>query len=533
MKVSFFEGKGLKAFASIALVLTLVGCSSQSSSGELVDSGKEIDNVTVALPGSLANLYPGAEAGILNYYVASTVYEGLVAEDSTGEIVPALAESWTTPDADTYVFQLRADAKFQDGSTVTPEDVVYSLQKAQDAVLSPGISWYLSNLASVEKTGDLEVTVKTTSPDQAFIKNLTTAGATFITSKAAWDAADGKVGTSGSLVLGSGPYEVTEFVPDSHVTLTRSEFWWGGTPKAKQITVKFIPDENTRLLAAKSGEIDIALNVPLSQVNQWTKIESERVEAFNDFSYVGFLFDQRVKPFDDPKVREAIALSVDKNAIVDTLLRGYGEAAMSIAVPDSIQAVTGSAESARSKLASVKQYNFDLAAAEAALKASTVPSGFTAELTYPNTGPQLGLAAQAVAENLATIGIKIDVKEVPIETWLATIGDGKHGLAFMWYFSTTGDPFEVSSYLVGAGNPNGYDSAEANAIIAKSREEADAAKRVDLVVELEQLNATELVNFPLWWGQSVTAFSNKVAIKDFSAYTFLGAWGSKLYAVAQ
>lgn len=533
MKITSSIARSLSAIATLALVSSLVACSSESGgAGGVVDSGKEVANVNVALPGSLSNLYPGQESGILNYYVASTIYEGLVGEDSKGDIVPALAKSWTQPDATTYVFKLRANAKFQDGSPVTADDVVYSLQKANDATLSPGISWYLSNLASVAKTGDLEVTIKTKSADQAFIKNLSTAGATFITSEAAWNAAGGKVGTSTSLVLGSGPYKVTEFVPDSHVTLVRSDHWWGGTPKVKKITIKFISDENTRLLAAKSGDIDVALNVPLNQTSQWKQLSGERIASFNDFSYVGLLFDQRVKPFDDPKVREAIALSVDKNAIVDKLLHKYGEVAKTIAVPESIQAVTGSADSARAKLATVKQYEFDLAAAKTALAASTVPSGFSAELTYPNTGPQLGLAAQAIAEKLATIGIKISVKEVPIETWLATIGDGKHGLGFMWYFSTTGDPFEVSSYLLGAGNPNGYSSAEANAIMAKSRTESDPVKRVDLVIQLEQVNAEAIVNDPLWWGQSVTAFGSKVAIKDFSAYSLLGPWGSELFGIA-
>ena len=523
-----------RAVAALVLIPVLAACSSSDNGANgIVDSGKEVDNVTIALPGSLANLYPGQEAGILNYYVASTVYEGLVGVDATGTVQPALAESWTQTDDTTYVFTLRAGAKFQDGAAVTADDVVYSLQKAQDATLSPAISWYLSNMKSVEKTGDNEVTIKTLAPDQAFIKNLSTAGATFITSKAAWDSVDGAVGTSTSLVLGSGPYEVTEFIPDSSVTLTRSANWWGGTPKVKQITIKFIPDENTRLLAAKSGEVDIALNVPLNQVAQWSQIEGERVESFNDFSYVGFLFDQRVAPFDDPKVREAIALSTDKASIVTNLLRGYGEVATTIATPESIQGAAGSAAAAREKLAGITQYNFDIEAAKAALAASTTPDGFSAELTYPNTGPQLGLAAQSLAENLATIGIDLAVKEVPIETWLATIGDGKHGLGFMWYFSTTGDPFEIPSYLVGAGNPNGYDSAAANALIESSRGESDAAKRLDLLLELEEINATDLANFPLWWGQSVTAFGGKVGISDFGPYTFLGPWGSQLFGVQQ
>lgn len=526
--------RALTAAGAALVALALAACASGSTASNeavnLVDTGAELDEITVALPGSLANLYTGVEAGILNYYVASTVQEGLVGLDETGAVVPALAESWETPDPNTYVFQLRDDATFHDGTPVTAEDVVFSLQAAQDETLSPSLSWYLANMASAEVTGENEVTVTTAEPDQAFIKNLTTAGSAFVTSQAHWNAVGGAVGTSDSLLLGSGPYEVTEFQPDSHVTLVRNENWWGGTPAVKQINIEFVPDENTRLLAAQKGDIDIAFNVPIGQVDQWRDIDGVRVENVNDLSYVGLLFDQNVAPFDDPKVREAIALAVDRQTIVDRLLRGYGEVATSIMTPESIEAVAGGADQARELLAGITQHDFDLEAARAALAESSAADGFELELTFPNTGPQLGTAAQAIAENLGEIGIDASVKEVPIETWLATIGDGEHGLSYMWYFSTTGDPAEVPAYLVGPENPNGFVSEQAAELLAAANAASDPQVRIDLLLELEELSATEVVNQPLWWGQSVTAFTNRVGLADYSAFSFVGPWGAKLFA---
>lgn len=528
---SGIRGAATAAFAGL-VALTLAACSSapaDTESVDLVDTGAELEEITVALPGSLANLYTGVEGGILNYYVASTVQEGLVGLDSAGAVVPALAESWETPDDTTYVFQLRDDATFHDGSQVTPDDVVFSLLSAQDEVLSPSLSFYLSNMASAEVTGDAEVTVTTTEPDPAFIKNLSTAGSAFVTPRAHWEAVDGAVGTSESLLPGSGPYEVTEFQPDSHVTLVRNDDWWGGSPAVKQINIEFVPDENTRLLAAQKGDIDLAFNVPIGQADQWGEIDGVRVENVNDLSYVGLLFDQNVAPFDDPKVREAVALAVDRNTIVDRLLRGYGEVASTIMTPESIEAEY-SADEARKLLAEVTQYDFDLKAAAAALEESSVPEGFELELTFPNTGPQLGTAAQAIAESLGEIGIDASVKEVPIETWLATIGDGEHGLSYMWYFSTTGDPAEVPSYLIGPGNPNGFESEEAATLLADANAAADAQERIAKLIELEELSATNAVNAPLWWGQSLTAFTDRVGLTDYSAFSFVGPWGAKLFA---
>lgn len=524
----------LGAAAALAASLALVGCAggdaqpSESPDVTLVDTGDEIDQVTVAFPGSLANLYIGQESGILNYNLAATVQEGLVGQDADGQIVPALAETWETPDELTYVFTLREDAKFQNGDPVTPADVIFSIERAQDAEASPGISFYLANIDSVQQTGDNEITISTQTPDATFLVNLSNAGALVVTQQAFWEQHEGSIGTSSSLLMGTGPYRVTEFQPDSHVLLERVDTWWGGIPKAKSIRVNFIPDASTRLAAAQGGDIDIAFNVPINQADEWLKLDDMRVESMNDLSYLGLLFDQNVEPFDDIDVRTAIAQSIDRDVIAEKLLRGYGEPASAIMTPESLVAAYDG-DAAREALASIPQHEFDLEAAKK-LISGTEAEGLETELTYPNTGPQIGIAAQAIAENLGEIGIDVSVREVPIEEWLATIGDGEHGLGFMWYFSTTGDPAEVNSYLVGPANPNGFESDEAATLISEANALTDPVERAEKLLELETLNAEEVVNAPIWWGKSVTAFSNEIGVRDYSPFTFTGVWGAQLFA---
>ena len=146
----------------------------------------------------------------------------------------------------------------------------------------------------------------------------------------------------------------------------------------KNINVKFIPDEGTRLLAAQSGDIDVAFNVPLAQSTQWEDLDNMRVDYVNDLSYVGMYFNTALEPFNDPKVREAFAHSVDRTTIVDKLLRGHGEVATAIATPESLGSVY-SPDDARDLLATIPQYDFDLDAAAAALAASDHPDGFETE----------------------------------------------------------------------------------------------------------------------------------------------------------
>ncbi|GAA2955799.1 ABC transporter substrate-binding protein [Microbacterium schleiferi] len=516
--------------------LLLSACSADpapSASTALADSGEQIDSITVALPGSLSNLYVGQESGILNYYIASIAQEGLVAIDADGAIQPALAESWSQPDDVTYVYELRDDATFQDGTPVTADDVVFSLNEARDETTSPGLAYYMTNVESVEKTGDSEVTVTLAEPDAAFAKNMSTGGAAFITSKAFWEANDGNVGTASSLLMGTGPYKVTEFAPDSHVTFERTDTWWGEEPKVKSITVNFIPDESTRLLAAQSGDIDVAFNVPLAQSTQWENLDTMRVDYINDLSYVGLYFNTSVAPFDDPKVREAIAHAVDRDAYVDKLLRGHGEAATAIMTPESLAAVY-SPDVAREKLAEIPQWDFDLDAAKAALAESGYPDGFETEILTPNTGPQLGTAAQALSQNLAEIGITLNVREVPIEEWLASLdASSDYGLNMMWYFSTLGDPAEIPSYLLGVGNPAAYDNPEIMSLLSEVGAESDPSARIDLLIQAETLQAEDAVNIPLWWGQSATAFANDLGMNDYSSFAFISSWPTQLYRAAQ
>ena len=522
---------GAVAAAGALLLAACSGPAPESSAGP--DSGAEIDHISVAMPGSLSSLYVGQEAGILNYYIASIAQEGLVSVDAQGRTQPGLAESWEQTDDVTYVYELRDDAVFHDGTPVTADDVVFSLEQARDETASPGLAYYLTNVDTIEKTGDSEVTITLTEPDAAFAANMSTGGAAFITSKAFWEEHDGKVGTADALLLGSGPYKVTEFAPDSHVTFERVDTWWGELPKVKAITVNFVPDESTRLLSAQSGDVDVAFNVPLAQSQQWEGLDTMRVDYVNDLSYVGLYFNTSIAPFDDPKVRQAFAHAVDRDAYVERLLRGHGEAATAIMTPESLGSVY-SAEEAREALAAIPQWEFDLDAAKAALDESSVPDGFEAELLTPNTGPQLGTAAQALAQNLAEVGITLNVREVPIEEWLASLdASSDHGVGLMWYFSTLGDPAEVPSYLLGAGNPSAYDNPDVVDLLAQAGAESDPAARVDLLIQAETLQAEDAVNVPLWWGQSATAFADDLGMTDYSSFAFISSWPTQLYRMGQ
>ena len=525
---------GLGAAALAPLAGLISACASSSGTVTLntsagADTGKAITTLNVAFPSALSNLYPGIESGILNYYVAALVTEGLVGLGPTGETVPAVALSWQQTGETTYVYQLRPDAKFSDGTTVTPEDVIYSFQMAASAKASPSIASYFSEVKSVTKTGAAEVTVTLSTATAGWSYTPSTATPLCVVPKSFWEKYSGTIGTAQALLLGTGPYKVTSFEPDSHVYLEASGTWWGGKPKVDAIQIEFISDSNAQYLAQKAGDIQMSFNVPLESLAQWAGLEGNRVVSYADKSWAGLILDTAAGPTKDIHVRRAIGYSIDRQAIVTDLLKGQGQVAYAMSPPEQFPGVY-TPEQATAHLATVPQLNFSLENAKSELKKSGYPDGFTATLTYPNSGPQLGTAALSLAENLKQIGITLNVQEVTLSQWLSTVGTSAGGpIQYEWYFTTTPDPAEIPSYLLAKGNPASYANSAVQALIEKASTEFDAAAHDATIIEAQKLAAADVPYLPLWWGKSIVAFSDQIGDTELSAYTLDAPWTTVLY----
>ena len=518
----------LQGAGASALLMLLAACgedgeatvstSGGTDSAEGNASSEEIELLTIGFAASLSNLYPGKEAGILNYYVAALVGEGLVAPDSAGVLVPALAEKWEQTSPTTYVYTLRANAKFSDGTAVTADDVVYSIGLAKDETVSPNIAYYWANMDTAEKTADNEVTITLLSPDVAFEWGPTQK---FV------EANNGELGTPTALLFGTGPYKVTKFVPDSSVELERVDSWWGGPVPVKTVRIDFIPEENTRVLARESGDIDIAINISLDQAPQWEDTTDTSVLYTPDRSYAGIDFNTAVEPFDDIHVRKAIALACDRAAYVKSLLNGHGEVATALTTPQQIEGVLG-AEGARTALGAAFELTYDIDAAKAELAQSKAPDGFTTKVGISSSAPQISAAFQALKAAVEPLGIIIEIEEMPVEQWFGTIGSPDWGLAYMWYFSTTGDPGELATWFLGEGNPASFVNADVVDLMTQAREETDPAQRIELLIEAQKLALAEVPYVPLWWGEGATAVSDDYTIEDYSSYTLLSPWTPRI-----
>ena len=150
----------------------------------------------------------------------------------------------------------------------------------------------------------------------------------------------------------------------------------------------------------------------------------------------------------------------------------------------------------------------------------TAVAGIALTAIYANTG-WIGIW-------LEPLGIKITVKQLAIEQWLAELGDFPP-LSFMWYFNTTGDPAELSAWFLADGNPAQYKNAAVAALIGSAAAIQDPGKRADVVMEAQRASAADLPYLPLWWGRSSTAFASNIGVNDYSPFTFNSPWPLAVY----
>ncbi|MEV7953143.1 ABC transporter substrate-binding protein [Streptomyces sp. NPDC088141] len=487
-----------------------------------------IGSLALALPSSISSLDVGREAGVLNYMVAVLTQESLLSVDPSGKLGPGLATSWKQPDARTYVYTLRRGVTFTDGTPFTADDVVASVEAVRDPRNGSALGYAYAGVRSVKATGDHEVTIRLKSPDAMFAWT-TTAGGLLVSSRAFLTRNRGRIGTAKTLLLGTGPYRITEFAADDHVLLERNDAWWGERPAVQKLRLSFVPDAGTRLVAMKSGAVDGGLNLASDEARGWES--SADVTYTGDRSVVSLAFDTAKAPLDDIHVRRAIAHATDREGMVKGILHGRAEVAVTLPSPD-MWGDLMPADEVRSGYDSIPAVPYDLDAARAELARSSVKDGFTAELHYPNSGPQLGKAALALAASLKKIGITLNVKEITLEQWVAELGSGEQPLQFLWYFPVTGDPAELAdAYLNVAATATDiahYDDESVNSALDTAKSATDKDIRARELMKAVRTAGVDLPYLPLWWAQTATALSKEIVLLDQGPFSFIGPWATRI-----
>lgn len=277
-----------------------------------------LDDIPEQLDPLLNQLNPG-------YRTLWNMYDSLLTVDygGDGSIQPALAESWERVDGRTIDLILREGVLFHDGSPLTVEDVVFSFgpERRTDPD-SPGYGTaqqFLSTIESVEALDDRTVRV-TSSVDDPTLELRLTAWGSQIVSRSAFEAAGGFEGFAQAPV-GTGPFRLVSLSADT-VELEAFEDYWGGAPDIDRLVFRQAPELSSRIAGLVSGDFDVIVDVPADQFAPITSNENLEVVGGNVASIRVVKFDTRNETLADPRIRRALALAIDRQAIVDALWAG-------------------------------------------------------------------------------------------------------------------------------------------------------------------------------------------------------------------
>lgn len=255
--------------------------------------------------------------------VLANMCEGLMRQEPDFSIVPGLAERFEQVDDRTLVYTLRDGVRFWDGRAMTADDVVFSLKRHVDP--DQGSFWstpFYSNVASIEKTGALEVTVKLRRPDAVFNRMMATP-AGVVGQRAFVEARGRKYGTPNGGIMCTGPFKLDSWKPGTSIALSRNDGYWDadGAAKAGALTFKFITDESTMIGGLQSGELDGTFQVPPAGVSQLRSAPGTLTFGAST-EWFAFRPTEKNGAVKDPRVMEALSLVLDRDSIASVVFGG-------------------------------------------------------------------------------------------------------------------------------------------------------------------------------------------------------------------
>lgn len=463
------------------------------------------------------------------------IHEPLVTYDNDLKLIPHLASKWSQPRPRRYLFTLRDGVKFWDGSPLTTEDVVYSIQRNTDPKFGSQLAGYFSNVKSVKSVGADGVMVDLHVADETFPYILSLAS---IVKRSLAEPKGRHYAEPGTKIIGTGPYVVKNFKANQPIEFTRNEDYWGTKPVAETASIKIIPDETDRQLAMRSGATVMSYDVSLSQTRQWSSVPNVAVPVAPGLEVTYLSFDLSQAPWNDIHVRRAVSLAWN-GQFVKSVLGSAADSATAIVPPAMWSGLLdrGATDSLYAKLPTI---GFDLAQAKTELEQSSVPKGFSATLSVPTSKPNMQKAALSLKDNLAKIGIKLTVKNQVDQAWSSY--QSAHKNLGLQLHSTGPDYPDPANYFgllflgknASANNSNlaNYKDSRFDALFAKQAGELDKAKRSSYLSEMLTMVTQEVAYLPLWWSGFAVAYrSDQMKYDHLTSLCYLQAWTGNIKSV--
>jgi peptide/nickel transport system substrate-binding protein len=495
--------------ALAALISPLVSCHSSTTDSHTL-------NFLIESSPNNLDLRQGTDAQ--SERVGELIFDPLVEKDEHFNLQPWLATSWEQPDALTWVFHLRSGVRFHDGKPLTADDVAWSIRSMNDGTLVTAKGGAFAAVTAVTVHDPLTLTVTTNKPDPSLLFNLSDGLFGVVERGAGRD--------EGLHPVGTGPFKFVDQVQDKEVVVERNADYWDGAPKIERVRFAVVPDTITNALEMKKGSGDVESDVlTMDMVHSLRGQKNLIVETGPGARVVYANFNVRDPALRDPRVRQAIACAIDKQALIATLWRGAARPAETLLPPEHWAAASES---------DLPQYPHDVARAmrlldEAGLKPDK--DGIRLRFTLKTSSDETTrLDAQAMQAELREAGIALTLRSAEFGTFYSDITKGAFQMYLLRWIGSNEDPdifrytYATESFPPKGANRGRYSNTKVDALLTTAAGETNQAVRRREYVEVQRILATDLPGIPLWYPDNVVVHSarlNNVRLNAGGSFAFL------------
>ena len=413
-----------------------------------------------------------AAAGAIDQVLYANVFEGLTRFGPDGSVQPGLAASWTiSDDGLSYTFQLREGVTFHDGTTFEASDVVFSLDRARAEDSTNAQKALFAGIESVEALGDSSVRIDLAAPQGNFLFNLAWGDAVMV--------APESIGDIKNLPIGTGAFRFKQWRRGDQISLTRNADYWGEAALLEGATFKFISEPTAAYAAMLAGDIDAFYSYPAPEnLAQFERDPRFTVLSGNTEGETILAMNNQQAPFDDIRVRKAVSHAIDRQAIINGAMFGYGTPIGSHFAPHNPDYVDLTANAA-----------FDPALARDLLAQAGYAEGFSTTLKLPPPS-YARRGGEIIAAQLREVGIEAEISFLEWAQWLEQVFRGyDYGLTIVSHT----EPMDINIYA----RPDyyfQYDNPDFQALIETLAVQSDPAARSALLAQAQTTIAEDFVN---------------------------------------
>ena len=481
MPLASLSRRGAPAAALVALSIGLAACSSSGSTPANSGASTSSAPFVIANTSSVQKLDPQIATNFLDLQALGLVYQPLVSLNSSLQVVPDLASSWTfSSDSKSVTFTLRSGVKFDDGSTLTSADVKASLERVLNPKTAAASASNIATVASISTPTPQTVVLQLTHPDFSILYGLTTTNLAILPAKAI------TAGTIATQPDGTGPFKFVSWSPGTSLTLAQNPGYWGGAPSIKQIVFRTIPDEQSIASALQAGTVQMGL-LTEPQVVKTLSGTSLQVHKELDLNYRALMLQDRTGPLANVNARLAIECALSRTDILANAALGQGEVVGPVPLgPYAPSATAGPCGT--QNLAQATHY----------LAAAGMSKGFSfTAITSDALDATSEAQAVTAQSDLAKVGIHMTIDNLGENDYIQRWLKGQFEAAFAENGANPDPYIMYGRYFAPGANlavPSGYSSPALASLLTNADENPSASTRASLYAQI----SAYLVNNAVW-----------------------------------